>query len=195
MSCGLTPGAPAQRQHDGRDARHQQDERRDLRGIGVAGEQRRAQGARVRIIRRQRAARLASVAPPRCRTTMTLIDRKHDEARHGHRQRPVAGEFLAQLLDVDVEHHDHEQEQHHDGADIHQHQHDPQEFRVQQQPDDGAVEEAQHQQQRANTPGCAPGSRPSAAPTSTAAKMKNRIVGEHQRYRASAARSAAIMAS
>ena len=57
---------------------------------------------------------------------------EHHESRDGHGQRPVTDEFLAQLLDVDVEHHDHEQEQHHDGADIDEHQDDPQKLRVQQ---------------------------------------------------------------
>ena len=65
------------------------------------------------------------------------------------RERPVARELLAKLLGVDVEHHDHEQEQHHDGAHVDEHQHDPQEFGIEHQPDDGAVEEAQHQKQRA----------------------------------------------
>ena len=41
----------------------------------------------------------------------------------------------AQLLQIDVEHHDHEQEQHHHRADVHQHQHDGEKLRLDQQPD------------------------------------------------------------
>ena len=40
----------------------------------------------------------------------------------------------AQLLDVDVEHHDDEQEQHHHGADVDQHQHDAEKLGLEQQP-------------------------------------------------------------
>jgi hypothetical protein len=140
-------GALPQSQYDGGDARHQQNDRRHLRRIRVAGEEFHAKRARIRIVLREhrRGAEPDTAQVPH---HDDIDHREHDEARDRNRQRPVADEFPAQLVDVDVEHHDHEQEQHHDGADIHQHQHYPQEFGIQQHPDDGAIEEAQHQQQR-----------------------------------------------
>ena len=50
--------------------------------------------------------------------------------------------------DIDVEHHHDEQEQHHDGADVDEHQDDRQEFGLEQQPQDGARDERQDEEQR-----------------------------------------------
>ena len=50
------------------------------------------------------------------------------------------------FLDLDVEHHDDEQEQHHDGADVDEHEHDRQELSLEEQPDGGTCDEAQHQE-------------------------------------------------
>ena len=75
-------------------------------------------------------------------------DREYHESGDARGQCPIAGNPAAKLLDVDVEHHDDEQEQHHDGADVDEHEHDTEELRIEQQPDQRAVEEAQDQQQR-----------------------------------------------
>src|ERR1700722_4662531 len=50
---GLGSLAPAQGEDDRRHARHQQDDGRELRGIGIAREERRSQRAGVRVVERQ----------------------------------------------------------------------------------------------------------------------------------------------
>src|SRR5271156_893749 len=75
-------------------------------------------------------------------------DGEHHETGDRDSERPEPLQLLAELLGVDVEHHDHEQEEHHDRADVDEHEHDAQKLGVEQQPDDRAVEEAQHQEQR-----------------------------------------------
>ena len=54
----------------------------------------------------------------------------------------------AQLLEVDIEHHDDEQEQDHHRTDIDQHEHDGEELRFDQQPDGRRGDEADDQRQR-----------------------------------------------
>ena len=135
MSCCLQPGAAAHGQRDGGDDRHQQQHGRKLERIGVAGVQHTARAracccsrpaARRRGSRRCRARRVAHTTP----TISTITAQRGEPAEPGE-----AREALAQLRQVDVEHHDDEQEQHHHRADVHQHQHDGEELRLEQQPD------------------------------------------------------------
>ena len=63
-------------------------------------------------------------------------------------ERQIAREALAQLLDVDVEHHDDEQEQHHDGADVDEHEREREELGLDEQPQQRALHEREHEEQR-----------------------------------------------
>ena len=75
-------------------------------------------------------------------------DLENDRQRGEPAQPGEAREAGAQLIEVDVEHHDDEQEQHHHRAHVDQHQHDREELRLDQQPDGRRGDEAQHQRQR-----------------------------------------------
>ncbi len=76
-----------------------------------------------------------------------MADLDDDDQRDRDAERQVAREALAELLDVDVEHHHDEQEQHHDCADIDEHEHDREELRLDQQPERGALHEREHEEQ------------------------------------------------
>ena len=70
---------------------------------------------------------------------------KHDADQRADRQ--ILQEALAQLGEIDVEHHHHEQEQHRDRADIDHHQDHGEEFGAQQHEQPGRVDEGEDQEQ------------------------------------------------
>src|SRR5258706_146822 len=71
--------------------------------------------------------------------------RGHDGA-HREREWKVSPEARAQLLEIDVEHHDDEQEQHHHCADIDEHERNGEKLRAQQHPQRRGGEEGEHQE-------------------------------------------------
>ncbi len=137
--------ALAQGQSDGGDDRHQQHHGGDLEAIDILGVDLQAQFLGAADVQGGRFRRLLEVDETAPQHGGHL---EHDQGADAGRQGQVAPEAFAHAVDINVEHHDDEEEQHHDGAHIDQHQHDGEEFGLQQQPDAGRVEEGQHQEQR-----------------------------------------------
>ena len=89
--------AAAQRQDDGGDARHQKDHGGELRGIGVAREQRRAQRAGIGIVRRAARGAELQVRAAQVPHHDHVDDGEHHESGDGDGERPIAGELLAEF--------------------------------------------------------------------------------------------------
>ena len=123
----------AQRQHDGADHGDEQDQAGGLEVVDVAGVEHAAErlgvGDRRPAIGAVIALRHAgpiTQAP----TTSKQLGEQHDADHDADRQ--ILQEALAQLGEIDVEHHHHEQEQHRDRADIDDDQDHRQELGAQQ---------------------------------------------------------------
>ena len=151
MSCSFWPGPLAHGQRDRRHDRHQQDHGRDLERIQVL---RVEQLARARACWNSPRAGVGRPQPlrrprPELAHPDHEADLRDDDQRDQRAERRIPREALAQLRDVDVEHHHDEEPQHHDRADVDDDQRHGEKLRLEQQPDHGAVEERGDQEQRA----------------------------------------------
>ena len=130
----------AKREHDGPDHRDQENRARKLEVIDIFCVEDRADGRRVRdLLRRERLDRTGGDGEGgRDSDQLGEQDRADQKPK-----RQITGASLAQLGEVDVEHHHDEQEEHGDRADIDDDQDHGQELSAQQHEKAGGVEEGQ----------------------------------------------------
>src|SRR5690348_4205993 len=152
LHAGLLPAhvlASPQRQHDGADHGDQQDHAGRLEDVDVAGIQQRAERYGVRDTghrgcrRRDRRGNVGRGDPGAEDQHELRQQHQPDQGADGE----VAQETLAQLYEIDVEHHHHEQEQHRDRTDVNYDQDHREELGAQQDEKPGRVEKREDQEQ------------------------------------------------